>query len=64
MIFKAANGSLVDKEKIGAAYVTLIVRGDEVAVTVAIDAGSKAVGSLGKFIAGHSSLIWRHCCQK
>jgi len=44
---------LVGKEKIGAAYVTVIVRGDVVAVTATIDAGSKAVGSLGKLIAAH-----------
>jgi microcompartment protein CcmL/EutN len=52
-MLKAANVTLVGKEKIGAAYVTVIVRGDVAAVTAAIDAGSKAVGSLGKVIAAH-----------
>ena len=52
-MLKAANVTLVGKEKIGAAYVTVIVKGDVAAVTAAIDAGSKAVGSLGKLIAAH-----------
>lgn len=52
-MLKSANVTLVGKEKIGAAYVTVIVRGDVAAVTAAIDAGSKAVGSLGKLIAAH-----------
>ena len=52
-MLKSANVTLVGKEKIGAAYVTVIVRGDVAAVTAAIDAGAKAVGSLGKLIAAH-----------
>jgi microcompartment protein CcmL/EutN len=52
-MLKAANVTLVGKEKIGAAYVTVIVRGDVAAVTAAIDAGSRAIGSLGKLIAAH-----------
>jgi carbon dioxide concentrating mechanism protein CcmO len=52
-MLKAANVTLVGKEKIGAAYVTVIVRGDVAAVTAAIDAGAKAVGNLGKLIAAH-----------
>lgn len=52
-MLKAANVSLVGKEKIGAAYVTVIVRGDVAAVTAAVEAGSKAVGSLGKLVAAH-----------
>lgn len=52
-MLKAANVTLVGKEKIGAAYVTVIVRGDVAAVTAAIEAGSRAVGSLGKLIAAH-----------
>ena len=52
-MLKAANVTLVGKEKIGAAYVTVIVKGDVAAVTAAIDAGSKAVGQLGKLIAAH-----------
>ena len=52
-MLKSANVTLVGKEKIGAAYVTVIVKGDVAAVTAAVDAGSKAVGSLGKLIAAH-----------
>jgi microcompartment protein CcmL/EutN len=52
-MLKAADVTLVGKEKIGAAYVTVIIRGDVAAVAAAIDAGSKAVGPLGKLIAAH-----------
>ncbi|HEY5914157.1 MAG TPA: BMC domain-containing protein [Verrucomicrobiae bacterium] len=50
---KAASVTLVGKEKIGAAYVTVIVNGDVAAVKAAVDAGAKAVGNLGKLIAAH-----------
>ena len=52
-MLKAANVTLVGKEKIGAAYVTVIVRGDVAAVKAAVDAGAQAVGSLGKLVAAH-----------
>jgi microcompartment protein CcmL/EutN len=52
-MLKAANVTLVGKEKIGAAYVTVIVRGEVAAVKAAVDAGAKAVGTLGKLIAAH-----------
>ena len=52
-MLKAANVTLVGKEKIGAAYVTVIVRGDVASVTAAVDAGRNAVGTLGKLIAAH-----------
>jgi microcompartment protein CcmL/EutN len=52
-MLKAADVKLVGKEKIGAAYVTVIVRGDVAAVTAAIQAGQAAVGSLGKVVAAH-----------
>ena len=52
-MLKAANVTLVGKEKIGAAYVTVIVQGDVAAVTAAVEAGAKAVGNLGKLIAAH-----------
>ena len=52
-MLKAANVTLVGKEKIGAAYVTVIVKGDVAAVTAAVEAGARAVGSLGKLIAAH-----------
>lgn len=52
-MLKAANVTLVGKEKIGAAYVTVIVRGDVAAVKAAVDAGSKATEGLGKLVAAH-----------
>jgi microcompartment protein CcmL/EutN len=52
-MLKSANVTLVGKEKIGAAYVTVIVRGDVAAVKAAVDAGAKAVGDLGKLVAAH-----------
>ncbi len=52
-MLKAANVKLVGKEKIGAAYVTVIVRGDVAAVRAAIDAGQRAGAPLGKIIAAH-----------
>ena len=52
-MLKAANVTLVGKEKIGAAYVTVIVKGDVAAVKAAVDAGAQAVGSLGKLVAAH-----------
>ena len=53
VMLKAANVTLVGKEKIGAAYVTVIVKGDVASVTAAVDAGKNAVGTLGKLIAAH-----------
>ncbi len=50
-MLKAANIELVGKEKIGAAYVTIIIKGDVAAVQAALDAGSETVGGLGKLIA-------------
>jgi len=50
-MLKAANVELVSKEKIGAAYVTIIVKGDVAAVTAALEAGQNAVGNLGKLVA-------------
>lgn len=52
-MLKAANVKLVGKEKIGAAYVTVIITGDVAAVSAAIAAGQQAVGTLGKVIAAH-----------
>ena len=52
-MLKAANVTLVGKEKIGAAYVTVIVKGDVAAVKAAVDAGAQAVGNLGKLVAAH-----------
>ncbi len=50
-MLKAGRVELVGKEKIGAAYVTIIVRGDVAAVQAAVEAGRQTVGRLeGKLI--------------
>jgi ethanolamine utilization protein EutM len=50
-MLKAASIDLVGKEKIGAAYVTIIVRGDVAAVQAAVAAGKRTVERLeGKLI--------------
>jgi len=46
-MLKASAVELVGKEKIGAAYVTIMVRGDVAAVQAAIEAGKKAVERIG-----------------
>ena len=46
-MLKSASVTLVGKEKIGAAYVTIMVRGDVAAVQAAIASGKAAVESLG-----------------
>ena len=53
VMLKSANVTLVGKEKIGVAYVTVMIRGDVAAVKAAVDAGANAVGALGKLIAAH-----------
>lgn len=51
---KAANVRIIGKEKIGAAYVTLMIGGDVAAVKAAIDAGAAAVQNVGgKLILAH-----------
>lgn len=52
-MLKAADVTVVTKEKIGAAYVTIIVRGDVAAVSAAIEAGKEAVHGLGTLVAAH-----------
>lgn len=53
VMLKAAKVELIGKEKIRAAYITVIIRGDVAAVQAAIDAGESAVNGLGKMIAAH-----------
>ncbi|MSS71222.1 MAG: ethanolamine utilization microcompartment protein EutM [Candidatus Latescibacteria bacterium] len=50
---KSANVKLVGWEKIGAAYVTAIVRGDVAAVKAATDAGAAAAQKIGELISVH-----------
>lgn len=52
-MLKSADVKLVGKEKIGAAYVAIMISGDVAAVQAAIEAGTAAVGELGKLIAAH-----------
>ena len=50
---KAAKVTLVGWEKIGAGYVTAIVRGDVAAVKAACDAAQVAGGRVGEMVAVH-----------
>ncbi len=50
---KAANVRLVGKERIGAGYVTVMVRGDVGAVKAATDAGAAAARRVGELIGVH-----------
>ncbi len=50
---KAANVMLVGKEYIGAAYVTVMVRGDVGAVKAATDAGAAAARRVGELVSVH-----------
>ncbi len=54
VMLKAANVEVIGKEKIGAAYVTVMVKGDVAAVKAAVEAGAAAVNKLGgKLILAH-----------
>ncbi len=50
---KAANVQLVGYEKIGAGFVTAIVRGDVAAVKAATDAGAGAARRVGELVGVH-----------
>jgi len=50
---KAANVTLVGKEKIGSGLVTVMVRGDVGAVKAAVEAGSSAAKRVGEVISIH-----------
>ncbi len=50
---KAAKVTLVGWEKIGAGYVTAIVRGDVAAVKAATDAGAAAARRVGELVSVH-----------
>ncbi|MXY16940.1 MAG: ethanolamine utilization microcompartment protein EutM [Acidobacteria bacterium] len=50
---KAAKVKLVGWEKIGAGYVTAIVRGDVAAVKAATDAGAAAARRVGELVSVH-----------
>ena len=46
-MLKSSNVTLLGKEKIGAAYVTIMVKGDVAAVQTAIETGKRTVERLG-----------------
>ena len=50
---KAANVTLVGWEKIGAGFVTALVRGDVAAVKAATDAGAAAARRVGELVSVH-----------
>lgn len=50
---KSANVHLIGSERIGAGYVTVMVRGDVGAVKAATDAGAAAAGRVGELISVH-----------
>jgi microcompartment protein CcmL/EutN len=53
-MLKSAAVELMGKEKIGAAYVTVMVKGDVAAVKAAVDSGKAAVERVGgKLILAH-----------
>jgi hypothetical protein len=51
--FSVPPGISLAEEKNGAAYVTVIVRGDVAAVKAAIEAGERGAAPLGTVIAAH-----------
>ena len=50
---KAANVTLIGKEKIGSGLITVMVRGDVGAVKAATDAGAVAAGRVGEIVSIH-----------
>jgi ethanolamine utilization protein EutM len=50
---KAAQVELTKYEKIGGAYVTVLVRGDVGAVEAAVEAGARAAQKVGELVSAH-----------
>ena len=50
---KAANVTLIGKEKIGSGFVTVMVRGDVGAVKASVDAGASAAKRVGELHSVH-----------
>ncbi len=50
---KSANVELIGSEKIGAGFVTVMVRGDVGAVKAAVDAGVAAAERVGELVSCH-----------
>ena len=64
---KAANVTLIGKEHIGGALVTVMVRGDVGAVKAATDAGAAAAQRVGELISVHviprPHMKWSRFCR-
>lgn len=50
---KAANVSLIGKDRVGAGLVTVMVRGDVGAVKAAVEAGAAAAKAVGELVSTH-----------
>ncbi len=50
---KAAKVELVQYEKTGGGYVTVVVRGDVAAVKAAVDAGTRSAEKVGEVVSTH-----------
>ncbi|MEJ8553333.1 ethanolamine utilization microcompartment protein EutM [Tepidibacter sp. Z1-5] len=50
---KAANVTLIGKEKVGSGLVTVMIRGDVGAVKAATDAGAAAAERVGELVSVH-----------
>ncbi len=50
---KAANVQVIGQVQIGAAYITVFVRGDVGAVKAAVDAGAAAAERVGQLVSAH-----------
>jgi microcompartment protein CcmL/EutN len=61
---KSANVQLIGSEKIGAGFVTVMVRGDVGAVKAATDAGAAAAGKVGEVISVHVIPRPAHRCRE
>ena len=50
---KAANVQVIGQVQIGAAYMTIMCRGDVGAVRAAVDAGAEAARRVGQLVSAH-----------
>lgn len=50
---KAANVQVIGQVQIGAAYITIMCRGDVGAVRAAVDAGAAAARRVGQLVSSH-----------
>lgn len=52
-MLKSANVELVKQEKIGGAFITIVVKGDVGAVQAALEAGVESASRVGEVVASH-----------